>query len=110
MTIAATAWAFTTTCPQGPLERLLLILMADDTDEFGVCITHPEHLARQAVVPRGDVDFVLERMVERGILLRLRVPESIDGDLRQFSFFLMRGWEEREATGAHPILGDLVLA
>lgn len=106
MTIAATAWAFSTPAPQGPLERLLLILLADDTDEFGVCITDLDVIARTACLPRDGVEAALAVLEERGVLQTIDEPGEDDAE-GGYSLYLISAWAERMAmpAGGHPDVG-----
>lgn len=110
MTIAATAWAFATDAPRVPLERLLLIMLADDADDFGVCVTNLERVAEAARISSVEMGFLLDRMRERDLLRPLRqvVPDDPDFDL--FDVLMITGWAERRPLpdGRHPVYGAVV--
>lgn len=103
MSIAATAWAFSTLTPQDPLERLLLILLADDTDEFGVCVTDLDLIARTACLHRSGVETALAELQERGVLQPIDEPSEEDG----YSLYLITAWTKRlqVAASGHPDFG-----
>lgn len=121
MTIAATAWAFSAESPQTPLERLLLVLLADDTDDFGVCVTRLDDVALAARMDRGEVIDVLERMARRGeISLLAPVDGQFDPDIAGFDLLLFDVWKDRRALETipafdglslrHPVYGWMVVA
>ena len=96
MSMAATAWAFETPAAESPLERLLLILMADDTDSAGVCCTDMPVIADRACISLDVAAGVVVGLCRRRVLQTLTPPEGIDPDLRRFQFFLFAGWSDRD--------------
>lgn len=109
MTLAATVWAVDTPAAQTPFERLLLILLADATDDHGVCVTRLSSLAETARLTLDEVRFYIHGLRRRGVLCGLKPVEGVDPDFEEFDILFFSGWLERIAMSAkgHPTLGPI---
>lgn len=102
MCLEATVWAMETPAAKSPLDRLLLILLADCTDHFGSIVVDVSALAAQACTERSVVVDWISRMVERGIL-SFPPPsveeEDMPGDI---AGFILSAWADRDEDEAAP--------
>jgi len=109
MTLAATVWAVETPAAKTPVERLLLILLADATDDHGVCVTRLAGLAETARMGLDEVRLCIAGLRRRGVLCGLTPVEGVDPDFEEFDVLFFSGWLERIAMRAkgHATLGPI---
>lgn len=107
MTIEATSWAFSTPLAQTPLERLVLILLADSTDPAGICCTRLDRVAADACMTMEELREVVSVLHLRGVLASVRPVDAADSDFENFDVLFFAGWPEAAAQ-VDPVDGRLL--
>jgi hypothetical protein len=117
--LSATCWALDAAEAQSPTERLILLLLAECTDEFGLAIVDLPRLAGRALCTPDRLAAILTELERRGILRS--VPDAVAAFAAatgiaaapgRLGAFLLSAWPERArlALGSvHPAFGMLSL-
>lgn len=117
--LSATCWALDAAEAQSPAERLILLLLADGADEFGLAIVDLPRLAGRALCTPDRMAAIVTELERRGILrldpgavATFAEATGIEAAPERLGAFLLSTWPERKrlAPGsAHPDFGMLHL-